>query len=44
VSAGWEQFDQLKEPDFDRLRRHDDIQQLLAELEKKQAARPERQP
>jgi hypothetical protein len=44
VSAGWGQLGQLKEPDFDRLRRRDEFQKLQAGLEKKPAARPEREP
>jgi hypothetical protein len=34
VQAGWAQGDELKEPDFDPLRRRDDFKKLLAELEK----------
>ena len=35
VQAGWAQRDELKEPDFDSLRRRDDFQKLLKELEAK---------
>jgi tetratricopeptide (TPR) repeat protein len=35
VQAGWAQGDELKEPDFDSLRRRDDYQKLLQELEAK---------
>jgi tetratricopeptide (TPR) repeat protein len=35
VKAGWEQRDELKEPDFDALRRREDFKQLLEGLEAK---------
>jgi tetratricopeptide (TPR) repeat protein len=38
VDAGWAEPDELKEPDFDPLRRRDDFQQLVKELEAKAAA------
>jgi hypothetical protein len=34
-SAGWGQYDELKEPDFDALRGRDDFKKLVAELEAK---------
>jgi tetratricopeptide (TPR) repeat protein len=42
VKAGWRDFHDLKEPDFDPLRGRDDFKKLLAELEA--AARPEARP
>jgi tetratricopeptide (TPR) repeat protein len=33
INAGWNQSDELKEPDFDALRGRDDFKKLLAELE-----------
>jgi tetratricopeptide (TPR) repeat protein len=33
--AGWGQWDELKEPDFDAIRKREDFQKLLAELEGK---------
>jgi hypothetical protein len=44
VSAGWGLKDERKDPDFDLLRRRDEFKKPLADLEKKQAARPARQP
>jgi hypothetical protein len=38
VNAGWSQADDLKEPDFDPLRKRDDFQKLVKELEAKAAA------
>lgn len=46
INAGWNQLNELKEPDFDPLRGRDDFKKLLADLEtrnkgkaaKKQAA------
>jgi hypothetical protein len=35
VQAGWGQYDELKEPDFDALRGREDFKMLLAELEAK---------
>ena len=35
VQAGWGQYDELKEPDFDALRGRDDFKKLLAELDAK---------
>jgi tetratricopeptide (TPR) repeat protein len=35
MSAGWNRPDELKEPDFDALRRRDDFKKLVAELEAK---------
>jgi hypothetical protein len=37
LQAGWGLASELKEPDFDALRRREDFQKLLAELEKKAA-------
>jgi serine/threonine protein kinase/tetratricopeptide (TPR) repeat protein len=38
LQAGWGQYDQLKEPDFDPLRKRADFQKLVAEVEAKAAA------
>jgi tetratricopeptide (TPR) repeat protein len=35
VEAGWGQYDELKEPDFDALRGRDDFKKLLTEVEAK---------
>ena len=35
IQAGWGQYDELKEPDFDAIRGRDDFTKLLAELEAK---------
>jgi tetratricopeptide (TPR) repeat protein len=35
LQAGWGQYDELKEPDFDPLRKREDFQKLVAELERK---------
>jgi tetratricopeptide (TPR) repeat protein len=40
IQAGWAQRDELKEPDFDALRKREDFQKLQAELEAK-AAEPQ---
>ena len=37
--AGWGQWAELKEPDFDALRGRDDFQELLAELEARNKAK-----
>jgi serine/threonine-protein kinase len=39
LDAGWGQYDELKEPDFDAIRNREDFQKLLAELEPR-AKRP----
>jgi tetratricopeptide (TPR) repeat protein len=38
VQAGWTQRDELKEPDFDPLRKRDDFQKSVKDLEEKAAA------
>ena len=40
IQAGWNQHDELKEPDFDPLRKREDFQKLLAELEAKARKSP----
>jgi hypothetical protein len=40
LSAGWNQFDELKAPDFDSLRGRDDFKTLVAEVEAKAGPRP----
>jgi serine/threonine protein kinase/tetratricopeptide (TPR) repeat protein len=35
VQAGWGQFDELKEPDFDPIRKREDFKKLLAEVKAK---------
>ena len=37
VQSGWTLLDELKEPDFDPLRKRDDFQKLVKELEAKAA-------
>jgi hypothetical protein len=39
IQSGWTQRDELKEPDFDVLRKREDIQKLRKELDAKAAAR-----
>jgi len=38
VNAGWEDLEQLKEPDFDPLRKRQDFQKLMKQLEAKAAS------
>src|SRR5262249_35051214 len=38
LQAGWGQYDELKEPDFDPLRKREDFQKLVKEQEAKAAA------
>jgi hypothetical protein len=40
INAGWNQPDELKEPDFDALRGREDFKTLLAELEAKAGPKP----
>jgi serine/threonine protein kinase/tetratricopeptide (TPR) repeat protein len=40
INAGWNQSDELKEPDFDALRGREDFKALLAELEAKAGPKP----
>jgi serine/threonine-protein kinase len=47
VQAGWARPDELKEPEFDPIRKRDDFQKLVKELEAKAAANragPDKQP
>jgi hypothetical protein len=40
VQSGWGQYYELKDPDFDPLRKREDFQKLLAELEAKARKSP----
>jgi eukaryotic-like serine/threonine-protein kinase len=44
INSGWAARDELKEPDFDPLRKREDFQKLIAELEKPPPTQSEKKP